>query len=1054
MRKFLALLLAAVFSIAHAQSQTRTISGKVTDETGNPIPNVSVIIKGLNTGTTTAADGSFSLPVPSSAKILVFTSVGQAPQEVVIGTKTVLSVQLKPADKELQEVVVVGYGQPLKKKDLTGSVASIKGTTVAEKPVQSFEAALGGRAAGVQISVPNGVLNNPPVFRIRGTNTISLSSYPLVVVDGIPVFTGDVSSSSASSNALSSINPADIESIDIAKDAASAAIYGSRAANGVVFITTKKGRPGKAKVNYNGWVGWSQTQRLPKLLNAQQYTDIKNEALKNTGQFDNDPTNSKTDFYFARTNDKDGKPIETNWFDYIYRTGLSHNHTVNVAGANENTSYYFSIGYSDQEGVIRRNAFKRMNVLFNVDQKVTKWLNVGGKISYSNEKNISATSSGSLPGEAFATGGLGRIGLVLPPNVGPYNPDGSYNQASNGALGVMNNKIPNLGYYNPLASLDLNRGNAEVNHVTASGYGQVKPFPWLTFRSLYAIDYINVDNDIFWHQNSGEGNAARGQAYGIFYKTKRGVWTNTLAYDQVFDDKHTVQLLIGSEEQVSNSTGYGINRTGVPDPYFTNVQSGGWAVNQNSSPVLGQNYLYSMFASAKYNYDEKYYLTANVRQDEYSGLGFNNRKGTFYGFSLGWEMSQEKFFTRAGLDKIFDNFRIRGSYGTVGNIGGIGNFESYNLYSAGLYGGNPTLSFTDIGNAGLTWETSKKLDIGLQFGVLNDRINVEFAYYKNDVDGLILGVPQIPSAGIPGNTIRMNVGSLYNKGYELTINATPVKTKDFTWNASFNIGINKNEVTELAPGLTQIITTTPAGASTSESVSSTQVGHSVGTLRVVRTGGVDPASGRRIFFNAKGEKVMYSHDAQGWRYADGSPAPSLSPNDGLPLYNALPKQMGGLSNTFSYKGFDLDVMVTYQYGAYIYYGTNSGLHDQRFWNNQNDILDRWQKPGDVAKFPKVMYGDNISNGSTMPLDFNVFKGDFIKLRNIQLSYSLPKTLIAKAKLNTVRVYVGAQNLAMITDYPGPDPEVSTNGNNAANPGVDRNQAGNARTYTAGVNIGF
>ena len=322
------------------------------------------------------------------------------------------------------------------------------------------------------------------------------------------------------------------------------------------------------------------------------------------------------------------------------------------------------------------------------------------------------------------------------------------------------------------------------------------------------------------------------------------------------------------------------------------------------------------------------------------------------------------------------------------------------------------------------------------------------------MDGLILDVPQIPSAGIPGNAVRMNVGSLYNKGIELSINATPVKGKEFSWNTSFNIGINKNEVTALAPGLSSIIVTTPAGASTNESVSASLPGYSVGTLKVVRTGGVDPATGRRIFYNAAGQAVLYSHYPQAWRFADGATSPAITLNDGMPLYNAIPKQIGGWNNTFSYQGFELDVLLTYQLGFYIYYGTNAGLHDQRFWNSSTDILDHWKKAGDVAQWPKIVYGDNVSNGSSLPLDINVFKGDFVKLRNVQVSYNLPKTLVSKAGLGSIKFYVSGQNLAMITDYPGPDPEVSTNGNNSANPGIDRNQVGNARTITVGVSVGF
>ena len=391
----------------------KTVSGKVTDDKGNPIPNVSVVVKGSSTGTVTKSDGTYSLTVPSNSKTLVFSSVDMTPEEVSIGNQSTVDVSMKAADKSLQEVVVVGYGTQ-RKSDLTGNIATVKGAAIADKPVPSFDAALAGRAAGVQITVPNGVLNNPPVFRIRGTNSINLSSYPLIVIDGVVTFTGDVSQTLAASNVLSNINPSDIESMDILKDAAATAIYGSRAANGVVVITTKRGKKGKAKVTYDGWVGWTTPTRMWDMLNAQQYMDIKNEGLSNVGAAAR----------YLPTNGPDGKMIDTDWSDVIYRTGFSHSHNLSIGGGSDNTNYYFSIGYTDQEGIIRKNDFDRKSVRFNVDHKVNNWFTVGINSSYANEMNRAALNSGSLPGAAFASGGVGRLALSLPPNVSPYNNDG------------------------------------------------------------------------------------------------------------------------------------------------------------------------------------------------------------------------------------------------------------------------------------------------------------------------------------------------------------------------------------------------------------------------------------------------------------------------------------------------------------------------------------------------------------------------------------------------------------------------------------------------------
>jgi TonB-dependent starch-binding outer membrane protein SusC len=344
----------------------------------------------------------------------------------------------------------------------------------------------------------------------------------------------------------------------------------------------------------------------------------------------------------------------------------------------------------------------------------------------------------------------------------------------------------------------------------------------------------------------------------------------------------------------------------------------------------------------------------------------------------------------------------------------------------------------------------------LLFGVMNDRITGDIAFYKNNIDGLILAVQQPPSAGLP-NAINTNVGTMYNQGVEFTLNATAITKKDFSWNSSFNIAYNKNEVTALAPGLTQIITTSPAGAATSESVSITLPGYPVGMIYVTRTAGVDQQTGRRVFINKDGKQVFFDFSApaaQRYKYADGTVAPSVGLQDAQIYKNTNPKYIGGFDNTFRFKGFELNALVTFQTGFYVYYGSYAGLKDQRYWNNSADVLKRWQKSGDITEIPRVVNGDNISNGSSFPLDVNVFKGDFVKLRSVTLGYNLPQSLIQKTKLGSIRVYVSGNNLAMSTKYPGPDPETSTNGNGTTNQGVDRNQVANGRTITCGLNVGF
>ena len=1045
MRKLVLLLLGILMLNSQLWAQSRTVTGKITDANGAPIANASVLVKGSTVGTTTTEDGSFSLAIPATAKTLVISAVGNQTQEISIGNRGLFNISLATEDKDLQEVVVVGYGTAIKRKELTGSIANVKGDAIANKPVQSFDQALGGRAPGLQVVIPSGVLNAPPVFRVRGTNSISLSSQPLIVIDGIPVYSGDASSTSAAGNALASINPNDIESIDIAKDAAATAIYGSRGANGVIFVTTKKGKSGRPKVNLDSWAGWSKVQRLPELLDAFQYTEYKNQSLANAGLLS--PTNR-----FDLTEGPDGQPINTNWYDYVYRTGFSHSNSLSLSGGNENTKYYSSFSYTEQEGIIQRNDFKRMSALMNVDHKINKAISVGSKVQFSNEKNLSAVSSGSL-GDAFATAGLGRVPLVTAPNVSPYNNDGTYNY-SGALIGVMNNKLGQVGFNNPVIQLDQNRGNAEVNRLLGNAYVQIKPIKDVTFRSQFNIDYLYVDNEIYWSPISGEGFASGGSATSIYNQNKRWVLSNTLQYDKTFGENHTIGLLAGNEQQKSNNKSYGLNRIGANDPDFINIQ-GGWRTPNASGLGIGESYLLSYFGRLNYNFGRKYFFSANARRDGASQLGANNKWGTFWGVSAGWEISEENFFQNSGLDKVFTSLKLRGSYGKVGNIDGLGQFASLSTFSSGLYGGNGTLVYSQAGNPNLGWESIKKTDIGLTFGLFNDRITGEFAYYNNDVGDLILNVPTPPSAGVP-SAIPTNVGIMYNKGYEVSLNFVPVQKKDFTWTANFNVTFNKNGVKSLATGLNSILSSTGG----LESSSITIPGESLGMLFVTRTAGVDPATGRRIFINKDGDLVYFQHvvpaGSGGFRfeYADGSAAPTVSSADAIAYRNVLPKFYGGFDNTFRYKNFELNTLFTFQGGNYIYWGTYAGLRDQRFWNNSTDVLRAWTKPGDNTDMPKSYFGDNVSNGSSFPLDINVFKGDFIKLRTLTLAYNLPTQVTTKIKIQNMRFYVAGNNLWIGTKYPGPDPEVSSNGTGNTNQGIDRNTVGNQRGVTVGLNVGF
>lgn len=1040
--------------------QELAVNGLVTDEQGRPLVGASVTLSGsANVGTTTNELGSFTLRVPDLQRTLVVSYVGYVTQQFRLQGQSSVKIVMEMEAAGIDEVVVVGYGTQ-RRSEVTGSTSNVRGEAVANLPTQSFDAALSGRSTGVQITASAGIVNQAPVFKIRGTNSLSLSSYPLIVVDGVPTFSGEEDSgpSYAGSNPLSSINPADIESIDIAKDAAATSIYGSRAANGVVFITTKKGKAGSARIVYDSWYGMTKANNLPKMLNAAQYVEIKNESLVNDGSY-----NANTNYY-GFSYDANGNQIDTDWNDYIYQTGFSHSQNLNISGASEKTTYYGSVGFTDQEGIFQKNGFNRKSAMFNIDNKTTDWMKLGVKINYVNEANLSAMSTGAGGGSFqgySSSGAMARLALITAPIASPYNNDGSFNSTSAGFVGIQDNEghlnQARFGFYNPVHSLAYNYSNNGVNQVQSNAYIEVYPFSWLTVKSLYGIDNRYMAFNNYFNPTTGEAISVNGRATSVNSNRERWVWTNTLVADKQFGD-HSLNVLLGQEQQRTTGSQFGLERTGQTDPHYSNIQ-GGWqnVYDYQTNNRETNNYLYSLFSRVQYDLFKKYFFTANYRIDEYSALGLNNKRGTFWGVSGGWDIYKEDFFMNSNMSDVFSSLRLRASHGKVGNVGGLGDFGAMNTYGAVLYGGHPGLTYSTTGNPDLMWETSNKTDVGLIFGLFN-KVNVDIAYYKNNINGLIFGVPLPPSVGIPNssnNSILQNVGEMYNEGVEVGLSGTPIRRDNFTWNSSFNFTTNRNEVLSLADGVPSLI------IGGSDGMSITMPGQPAGMLYVVETLGVDPATGRQIFVNGEGDKVLYQQVAghngvnYQWEYEDGTRAPAITPAaDAFAYKNPAPKIFGGWSNDFSYGNLQLTTLLTYQFGGYMFNGTRASMMDLRFWNNSVEILDRWQKPGDITNIPRVVNNDNVSNGNTMPTTGNVSSTDFIRLKNVSLAYRLPVDLTTRVNLNNVRVHVSAQNLAMWTKYNGLDPEVSTNANNAIRQGIDKNQAPNARTVTFGLTVGF
>ena len=1049
MKKLLLIWVLMMTVFSSLMAQTKQVTGKVTaSEDGAALPGVSVSLKGSSRGTTTAVDGTYKITVSEGAT-LVFTFVGYGSQSIAVASRSIIDVELKSDFQQLSEVVVVGYGTK-KRQEFTGAASTIKATGIAERPVQSFSQGLTGQAAGVNITQPNGLLNNPPVIRVRGLSSLSLSSFPLVVIDGIPISTDNVSANAATNNPLADINPSDIESIDVLKDAASAAIYGSRAGAGVLLITTKRGKSGKAKVTIDSWAGISEAVRLPDVLNAQEYMDHKNGAIANAlllnpNAITATQRNSANKSFLPNYN-ADGSLIDTDWYKEVYQTAVSQNHNLSINGGTDKTNYYFSAGYSDQDGFLRSNSFQRRSGRFNMDHQATNWLKLTANFNYSNTYN-KAPMSGSNAGGAFNTSGLGRIAVAQVPNLPAYLPNGNYNLENN-TLGRLNNLLP-AQFPNPAVVRDLDKISSENTRLIANLGAEFRLMEGLTAKTSYSWDRRNTENIRFFNPYNGDGWSSGGDAYNNTARSDNWNWINTLQYNLTLADKHNFSLIAGSDVQKTRVLNWGAQRQTLADYFFTDFQ-GNFGTNLAAGNGIYQVAYEAYIGSFSYNYAGKYFLSANYRRDGNSALSSENRWGDFGGASLGWTVSEEKFFKNLNLGNTLTNLRLKASYGKVGN-GNVPNaYGSYSTFGSGLYGAAPTLAFNQAGNRDLKWETSEQTNIGLDVSFLDDRITLEANYYYKDINNLILNVPQAPSKGIPGNSILANVGSMYNKGYEFAITATPINKNGFVWTSNLNLATNENMVTSLVDANTPILTAT----SGLEVTSITKVGYSAAQIYGVKTAGVNPENGRRIFVKKDGTKVQYQHlgGALAWTTLDGKATTSPSDQQQI-LANTLPTFYGGFNNTFRYKGFDLGLNFTFSGGNYIYNGSQAGLRDQRVWNNSVDVLRAWKSPGQSTDIPRAVYGDNVSNGSSFLIEENIQKGDFLRLQTATLGYKIP-TNLTSVGINSIRVYLQGSNLWLLTAYKGVDPEISSNGDTNLASGIERNSIPQGQAFTFGINIGL
>ena len=1044
-RKLMLLLTCLFMGIGLVTAQTQKVTGVViSEEDGQPVVGASVLAKGTTVGVITDVDGKFTLSgIPSSAKTLQISYIGMQTAEVAIAPN--IRVILKTDSKALDEVVVVAYGTQ-SARTVTASVSTVRADALKDVPSVSFDQMLQGRASGVSITTPSAGVGQAPIVRVRGVNSITSGTSPLYVVDGVPIESGNLSYL-ANANALADINPADIVSMDVLKDAAAAALYGSRAANGVILITTKQGQSGKVKVSYDGFVGFSNATDFYEMMNAQEYVDFKNLAVKN--RYGTDELSLTTGYVspygnkaFNMMKDANGNYVDTDWKDAAFQNGLSQSHSVAVSGGSDKVRYYLSGNYTTQEGIVKGDKYDRLGVKANINVQATDWLKVGmnTNVTTGTTSYVDAARRGSN----FAVGGFPRLALINAPNLPMYNEDGTPYYLAQG-LGYGGNTVFST-FSNPAAILSLGNGlSSDVTRFIGVFYAEATPLKGLSLKTQYGVDYARIEEQRFWSPLHGDGVNSKGLANAYNTKNNRWTWTNTATYNFSLG-QNNFNLLAGTEASERNNSRWTAQRKDLQDDKFVVFQGPFGSATAGGS--LSNNTMVSYFGRINYDYASKYIVSLNYRRDGYSALSEKNRWGNFGGVSAAWRVSEEGFFKP--LRNVVDDLKIKGSYGVVGNTD-IYDYASKSFYSSYNYGINGTYGLAQIADPNLKWESSEKYSIGFNARLL-DRISVDFDYYYTKSSDLILDVPQSPSKGIPGNIITTNAGKMKNSGIELTVSADVIRNSQFTWETSFNITTNKNKVISLADGVENILKGDNGGL---EITNITVPGKSIGRLYLYPTAGVDPKSGRRVFITPEGDRTLLMFEKGGWFYEDGTEyAGEFEPVD---CGNTLPTWYGGWTNNFKYKGFDLSLFFQFSGGNKIYNGTKASVSDMRYWNNSKDVYKKYWTPERThAEYPMPIYGDNYSNGSALPISDLVERGDYLRLKNVSLGYTFNTKNWSKAVgISALRLYVQAQNLFVITGYSGMDPETLTNVESATlSGGTDKNTLPQARTYTIGVNLTF
>ncbi|OSZ81047.1 hypothetical protein CAP36_07365 [Chitinophagaceae bacterium IBVUCB2] len=1009
-----------LFSAA-AFSQNKTITGKITDSRdGSAMSGATVTAKGTRTGVQTNADGSFSISVPSSVTTLVVSSVGYASQEVSI-TGTTVNVSLVGTNTALNEVVVIGYGTQ-RRKDVTGAITKVSGDKLNTIVSPSFESALQGKAPGVQVLQGNGLAGSGSVIRIRGVGSITASGDPLYVVDGIPIISDQFSRSNAGAmnqNPLASINPSDIESIEILKDAGATGIYGSRGANGVILITTKRGKSGKMSFNYSTRLGAATYAKRQEFANTSEWLQLRQEAWENDGKVGQADLPGGYTYATASQNN-------TDWWDLLTQVGFINEHNLSMTQGTEKLKTFANLSYSNNEGYIKTNSYQRLSARLNMDYKILDNLKVSLTSGYNRGTNKRVSAAWD--------GGIGDAMSSALPFYTPYNPDGSY--FVNGA--------------NPVRKIQETK-RREVNERYIGGLSfEYEPVKNLFVRANGSIEYIKGLDNIFetanWINNPDSGYA---KAFPYWGNNKNG--NVTVNYLKDIGQNHKFNFLLGAEanEYVQKSYLFEIGQFANepfwknPDVYkkrrdFFIQQRESQTPPQATEKSDGEYTFNSFFGRINYSFKEKIALQLTARVDGSSKFGTNNKHGFFPAASAAWTLSEEEFIKNLN----FVNFlKLRASFGIVGNAS-IGSGNYYDNYRQGgtPYNGTPTLYLNNLGNPNLAWEELQNVDVAVEFGLFGSKLTGELAYYNKQTTSTILNPGLPPSTGVPNINRNLFDSRVLNEGLELSLNYKIINKPTTKWSVGGNISRNYNEVLNWELG--------PDAVSGGTNDTRVVEGYPLGVNYLVRYFGVDAADGLPI-----------------WLDKDGKQTKTFSLDHRVFAGSVMPDYIGGFNTAAEYKGFDLSVLFTYVIGGNIY--DNSGKYQfmgvsKKNWNFREDFYDRWTMPGDVAKYPRLTTDATNYPGLPSEDQFNstmfLHDASYLRLRELSLGYSLKRSVLDKWKIRSLKFYLSGSNLLTFTKYPGGDPEITRDFENPQDrnlsPNVTYLTAPTQKTFVFGINLGF